>query len=812
MPKIFGLIIFYIATVSQLIGQDITVLDKATSKPIADVVIYTIGDNQSAITNGSGKANMDQFAKNALLNFQHPSYQEFNISIQYLDGLKFIISLDEKITKYNEVVISANKWEQNATEVPQEILSITAEDIQFTNPQTAADLLKNTGQVFVQKSQLGGGSPTLRGFAANRVLIVVDGVRMNNAIFRSGNLQNIINIDPNALESTEVVFGPGSVIYGSDALGGVMDFHTLKPKFSNSDEVITEGKVMTRYASANNEKTGHINLKIGGKKLAFATAFSFSDFDDLKTGSNFDEDYPGFGKRPTYADRINGLDILVNNPDQSIQRNSGYRQWSAINKVRYRPNNNLEFSYGFYFANTSDIPRYDRLIRPSDDGLRYAEWHYGPQKWNMHHFNINLFSPTALYDEAKITMTYQLFEESRHDRRFGRSTLRNQREHVDLYTLNIDMDKSLGKNSLYYGMESTINKVNSEADISDIILGATTTTSSRYPNGGSDYNSIAGYATYKLRVQKQLTLNTGIRVSHVTLNGTSTDQEAQLLNFDKFDLANSAINGNIGLAYNPSQKTKVSMSLSTGFRSPNIDDVGKVFEIDDEDGSAIVVVPNPNLKPEYSYNAELGLNHSFHENIKFGIVGYTTLLDNAIVRGPITINNESTAIINGELSELRAQVNTSQAYIYGGSANVVFTLPHNLALSSSFTITKGLDKTNDTPLRHTTPNFGQTSLMYQKGRFKASLYAEYNGNRFREDIPSGEIDDKNYLYASHISDNSKDGSPGWVTLNLRTSYTINEHFSLTGALENISDTHYRPYSSGISAPGRNLIISLLGTL
>lgn len=776
------------------------------------MVIYNSDNSQSVKTDEFGKANLDKFRKDALLIFQHSSYKDFNIQLASLKALNHTILLEEKIIKFDEVVISANKWEQDVTEVPQEILSISAEQIQFGNAQTSADVLKNTGQVFVQKSQLGGGSPTLRGFAANRVLIVVDGVRMNNAIFRSGNLQNIINIDPNALESAEVVFGPGSVIYGSDALGGVMDFHTLKPSFSNKDQLKVNGKTMTRYSSANNEKTGHINLSIGGKKIAFASAFSYSDFDDLRTGSNFDSDYSTFGRRLIYADRVNDVDVILNNSNESLQRFSGYQQWSAINKIRYRPNENMEFMYGFYFANTSNIPRYDRLIRPEGDGLRQAEWHYGPQKWNMHHLQVNFYNPTSFYDEAKITTTYQLFEESRHDRRFGRDELRNQREKVDLYTLNIDMDKTLSQNNLYYGIEYTYNKVASQADNLNIISNTVTPTSSRYPNGGSSYTSIAAYATYKWRIKETLTLNSGVRFSHVALEGTSTNTDAQTLNFDTFDLANSAINGNLGLAYNPSEKTKWSFSVSTGFRSPNIDDVGKVFEIDDEGGRPIVVVPNPELKPEYSYNMELALNQKINTIIQFNIVGYATFLDNAIVRGPITIDGQNSAVVNGTLSELRAQVNTSQSYVYGGSATLKFSLPYNFKLISSYTITKGEDQTNNEPLRHTTPNFGQTNLTYEKGKLKSSFYAEYNGNKFRSDIPSTEIDDKSYLYAIHNSDVSKDGSPRWYTFNTRISYQLSNNLSISGAIENILDTHYRPYSSGISAPGRNVIFSVVGKL
>jgi len=298
-------------------------------------------------------------------------------------------------------------------------------------------------------------------------------------------------------------------------------------------------------------------------------------------------------------------------------------------------------------------------------------------------------------------------------------------------------------------------------------------------------------------------------LSHVALSGTSTDAQAQALNFDKFDLANNAINGNIGLTYNPSVKTKWSISASTGFRSPNIDDVGKVFELDDD----IVIVPNPDLKPEYSYNMELGLHKTVNEFIKTHLVVYGTFLDNAIVRGPISINGQTTATINGISSELRAQVNTSEAYIYGGSANISIKLPYHFSINSSYTITKGEDNINSEPLRHTTPNFGQTTLTYNnKKGLRAAFYIEYNGSRLRSDMPITEIEDKDFLYAIHKTDASKDGSPAWYTLNLRTSYALSKKLKLAAALENILDVHYRPYSSGISAPGRNLIISLQANL
>ena len=162
--------------------------------------------------------------------------------------------------------------QQSSSSVPSKIVAISSEEIALQNPQTAADLLGISGNVFIQKSQQGGGSPMIRGFATNRLVYTIDGVRMNTAIYRGGNLQNVISLDPFTIEHAEVLFGPGSVIYGSDAIGGVMSFQTLTPQFSLDDKPFFTGKVVTRTASANNEKTAHLDVNAGWKKWVFITS------------------------------------------------------------------------------------------------------------------------------------------------------------------------------------------------------------------------------------------------------------------------------------------------------------------------------------------------------------------------------------------------------------------------------------------------------------------------------------------------------------------------------------------------------------
>ena len=204
-------------------AQELKVVNKKDGKGVENVVIYNLDESTTAMTNYLGITNVEHFNTNDTLIFQHPSFSPLLIPYFELNKLEYLVVMTERYINLSEIVISASKWEQNRNEIPNKITKIDKKNIEIYNPQTSADFLASSNEVFIQKSQMGGGSPMIRGFAANSVLLVLDGVRMNNAIYRSGNLQNVITIDPNIIENAEVIFGPGSIIYGSDALGGIME-------------------------------------------------------------------------------------------------------------------------------------------------------------------------------------------------------------------------------------------------------------------------------------------------------------------------------------------------------------------------------------------------------------------------------------------------------------------------------------------------------------------------------------------------------------------------------------------------------------
>jgi hemoglobin/transferrin/lactoferrin receptor protein len=317
------------------------------------------------------------------------------------------------------------------------------------NPQTAADLLAISGEVFVQKSQQGGGSPMIRGFSANRLLYAVDGVRMNTAIFRSGNIQNVISLDPFAIQNTEVLFGPGSIVYGSDAIGGVMSFQTLQPVFSTTKSLFIKGNSNVRHSTANDEKTMHFDINIGSKKWAFLSSFSSNQFGDLRMGAkNGPNDY----LRKNYVEHQDSVDRIIENDNPLIQRPTSYSQFNLMQKISYKKSEHWLFEYAFHYSETSTYSRYDRLIETQRNGLPVAAvWNYGPQKWMMNFFKIQSTKKTKWYDYFSFIAAYQFFEESRINRNYSGSNnlrLRTQTEKVDAYSSHLDFEKKIGKHQI----------------------------------------------------------------------------------------------------------------------------------------------------------------------------------------------------------------------------------------------------------------------------------------------------------------------------------------------------------------------------
>jgi hemoglobin/transferrin/lactoferrin receptor protein len=794
----FIVFLLFFSLLKEGLSQTITIVDSEDHRPVSDVVILNVTKTKYTYSNKSGKADISDFNGEESICFQHFTYEKVCLTFDELRKAGFEVRLAKKIFAIEEFVISASRREENRDEVPNRVTAILKPVLQIQNPQTTADLIGISDEVFVQKSQLGGGSPMIRGFATNRVLIVVDGVRMNNAIYREGNIQNIISLDPGSLESTEIIFGPGAVMYGSDAIGGVMDFETKEALFSGGKKPFFKASTLSRFSSADIEKTFHLDFNAGVRKIAFLTSISWSGFDDLRMGSRKYSSY----LRPEYVKRINGQDSVVSNPDPRIQIYSGYSQLNTMNKLRIKLSPEIELVMANHYSRLSDVPRYDRLIQKKNEKLRYGDWYYGPQVWMMNNILLTVNKKNILFDEARLTAAHQNYMESRHDRSFGKTIINEQTEKVTILSLNLDFNRNLNSNHefIYYGFEYGFNNIRSEAQTRDIITGIISPAGSRYPNGENKYNSLSFYAGYKNNLSEKLTLNTGLRYNQVSLHSHIADNSFYNFPFTEINISNGALTGSAGMVFRVNKKLHTSINASTGFRAPNLDDAGKVFD----SAPGVVVVPNPGLKPEYAWNIDLNISKEFGDILHAEFTAFHTWLTNAIVRNDFFFDGQDSITYLGELSKVEAMTNSGSARVYGFNINMQVNIFKYLSLKSALNLTEGYEENGD-PLRHAAPLFGSSHFIFKAGGFNADLYTNYNGAKKFEKMAPSEIE-KPYMYA--VDNNGNPWSPGWGTINLKLSYLFLNRISVMAGVENILDLRYRPYSSGIAAAGRNIIASV----
>ena len=726
-----------------------------------------------------------------------------------------------------EIVVSGNKFAEKKKNIVQKIDIISSSYIKKANAQNMGDLLMSTGNVFVQKSQQGGSSPVIRGFEASRVLFVVDGVRMNNLIYRSGHLQNIITVDQNILESAELLQGPSSTLFGSDALGGAVHMISKQPILSKENKKTKiSANFLSRYSSANAEKTNHVDVSVGWKKFGLLTSITRSDFGDSKIGKRDMKGFEGFGTRPSYIQPFNGItgDTIVKNSNDRIQRFSGYTQTDFTQKLLYKPNANTSHGLNIQYSTSSDVPRYDRLQDTMAGLLRYASWYYGPQKRSLFAYTFSANNIKGFFKEYNATLSYQSIEESRITREYKRYDGFDKRiEQVGVTGLTIDARKKLKQDEITAGIDMQLNDLRSTASRTNLLTNAILPLDSRYPDGKNRMNNFGVYTQHihKFKGQKWI-LNEGLRIQYIALQSNIINNSFFALPVTNIIQKNTAITGNIGMVYMPSTSTRIKFGYASGFRAPNIDDLAKIFE--SSTSAKQVVVPNANLKPEFTHGFDAELVKALGKAVEFEVGAFYTNFTNAIIKAPFRLNGKDSMMYNGVQSQVLASQNVNQAYILGGNVRLSIKAGKNWKFNSTFNFTKGRFRTDATkstqvyqlqpngnyalvqskvstkPLDHIPPAFGKMSIGYDNQKLYAELNMLFNGWKKLDQYNADGEDNAQYATAK--------GTPAWQTINLKTGLQVHQRLGIHAGIENIFDLNYRYFASGFSAPGRNYIVSL----
>jgi len=752
----------------------------------------------------------DTFYTNKLGNIDLKDNKNFN-SISFLQNDKtiskskveinqnknlFIVEISSKSLPVFEAEINKNSQLPNTmSELNHQVIS--SKEVYNSNTSTSAELLLLADEVTIQKSSFAGGSPIIRGFEANRILLMIDGIRMNNAIYRSGHLQNSITVDPFIVENCNIIFGPSAVSYGSDAIGGVIDYKTKDPiTFSKNDSSIFKGNYFIRSNSATQEITNHINFNISGKNIASLTSVTHKKFGDVSMGQNRNHGFDEWGKHTFYVESRNLQDTVINNPNPFIQKGVGYDQIDLTNKILFKPTSKSRVIINSQFSKSSNLARFDQLNNYDLNGApEYSQWDYGPQKRILNSISISTRNRSIFFNEVSAVFSHQYIEESRITRKFNSRIQRNMIEKVNVLGGNIQLSKSLSSSAqLTYGTELYYNSVQSDAysiNLSNFIV---STNNSRYPSGGSNIFCPALYGNYNIK-KNRFSIMVGVRYTWNHIYASYGDNSLEFLS-GSLEIKKHSINGSFNTIFYPNKNTKFFLDLSTGFRSPNIDDLGKVF-IKDE----FLTVPNNDLIPEYAYNLSLGLRSQKELNkykFSFSASSFATLLDNVITKQSFEIDGDNVINYEGSSYELLANQNAKNALVYGASGSLRFNFK-KFNFHSSICYTKGEITKSQLSMSHIPPVFGKINFKYSFKKFDLHILNVFNSNKTLESFGDGNTDNP--------AEATKEGYPKWWIFNTKATYYFKKLIILNMGVYNLFDIHYKTFSSGISAPGRSLMIS-----
>lgn len=803
--KLLSSLLFFSLSVS-IFGQKVIKVIDNEGETLIGVEAYNSDFSFASITNSEGIVSVPKTYASDTITLKYLGFETTEVDLSEIGKEVIEINL-QAIAELLEEIVLVGRSDIRSIDFLQKIDAIQGKDIAASNPQTSVDALARYADVYVQKSQMGGGSPVIRGFEANKVLLVVDGVRMNNAIYRSGHLQNAITIDNAVLDQMEVIYGPSSLMYGSDALGGVVHFRTKEAALNLSSDKKAKvfGNYYTRYGSANQEKSLHADVNIGFRKWASLSSISFADYGDLRMGANRTKKYPDFGKRTTYQERLDGEDVVIENDNENIQVGTAYSQLDILQKFRYQINDRMNLTANFQYSTSSNIPRYDQLIVETQDAFEFAEWYYGPQKRGLASLKYKWTEELSWMDEMMIIVSRQNIEESRIERLFASDLQKTGIETVGVNALTIDLKKTIygaRKQTIYYGMDANYNQVGSIAWEEDIQTGSRNeNVFTRYPSGGSNMNILGAYAQYINESQdSSFVFHGGVRVSSFSSNLNYLETDPILwpsFFYDGITAKNRALSWSTGINWKPNKDWTIRLLGATAFRAPNVDDIGKLRINNDN-----VLVPNAALGAEKSINGEININYKVGRSSALSGSFFYTRLNDAIIREDFMLPDGSTTFIDGNRTyNVEGNVNAEQAEIYGVSGNVRLRLAKNLDLNSSLSYIQGrVISDEDQPLAHIPPLYGKTQLKYIRGAWDFTLLSQYNGMKPIDQF-GGSTDNPEYA--------TEEGALAWTIFNLYSNYNIGNYTFQLG-IENIFDKHYTPFASGVSGPGINVILAVRG--
>lgn len=597
----------------------------------------------------------------------------------------------------DEVTVTATKRSVGKSQLPYSVEVMKRDDLSRNLSRTVPESLAGIPGVFIQKTNHAGGAPFVRGLTGNQSLILVDGIRLNNSIFRYGPNQYMTLIDPFIVERIDVVKGTGSVQYGSDAMTGVINIQTNSLRFR--DRSTWSEKVTTRITESGMELSFRPELKYEGKRFAFIVGGSQKQFGDLKGGDTTD-----------------------------FQRPSGYGEKAFDVKLMGNMGSNWVITSSYQWLRQHDVPIFHKYQLEN-----FAVNNSDPLTRGFGYLKVNKVFNARFVKELDLFISNQAIEDSRYTRKKTSQVLRSELDQINTISGGIDLlTEILPEWVINSGVEVYADKVESSRTDRNITGGSTTSSRGLYPTGAR-YSNLAIYSLHHLSFGK-LKIEGGLRYNIYR----ATIKEATL---GRIVLTPHALVFQGGLNYQIFKGLNIYANISDGFRAPNIDDLGTLGIVDFR-----YEVPSYDLRPERSINHELGIKY-LSRTISGSVAFFRTSLLNLISRV------KTGEVINGY--DVYKKINVDKGFIRGWEMQANYAPTKFFRLYTSATSLYGQSITKNQPLRRIPPFNARIGGEYQVSKYLVGVVYDHaspqrrleSGDRSDNRIPAGGTPGFNILNA-----------------------------------------------------------------
>jgi TonB-dependent heme/hemoglobin receptor len=658
---------------------------------------------------------------------------------------------EEEARLLDRIQVTATRRPEASFDVPVAITVVAEREIAERAPQVAMDLLHGEPGTFVQQTTPGQGIVIVRGLKGSEVLHLVDGFRLNTAFFRNAPNQYMALVDSQMLERIEVVRGPSGTLYGSDAMGGVVQLLSAEPRFAGPERQ-SSSRVRMIYGSADHSLLSRVSGAVGNQDWVLSGGATYQDVGELRVGGGAELPFTHFTARAADA------------------------------KLRWRVAEDHEFMVQAQVLTQPRTPRHDELVPgfgQTQPGS--AVFYFEPQERQFAQTRWRWNAGLAAFDSLEVHLGYQKIRDDRRTRDFGSNNEDRERNASELIGLTAQFDKQFGRHHLSYGAEYYTDEISSFRQRTNVVTGVVSARPSRFPDG-STMDSFAIYVADDFQVSAALDVYGGLR-------WTRSDVELPpVIGGIGIDISPSDLSGNLGARFGLSAELNLVANYGRGFRAPNIFDLGT---FGDRPGNRFNI-PNPDLRSETVDTVDLGCKWS-SERMQAELLGFVSRYRDKI-----------TSVLTGEVTASGRLVtqsrNVTELDLHGIEAGLRWFIDPTLSAYATVTYTRGEEQFggDEYPADRIPPLFGKAGLSWRASdALTLEGYTFYAGRQDRLS-PRDAVDPRI----------NPEGTAGWATLNVRASWQASEALSLSLRAENLADKRYREHGSGLDEPGRNLILTL----